>query len=75
MMDAWYRDLGEPASEVFLHRPRCVTPIGVVYMADILLLHRRMHEVLPMVGYDPAMVLETMLQDKCVLGIVADDQP
>jgi hypothetical protein len=63
MVDDWFRDLGEPAGEVFLHCPQRVASIGYVGMARVLLIRRRMHELLPMVRYDPAVVLRTMLED------------
>jgi hypothetical protein len=63
MVDDWFHDLGEPAGKVFLRCPQRVASIGFVGMARILLIRQRIQELLPMVGYDPAVALNTMLED------------
>lgn len=64
MTSAWFHNLGEPAFMAFLRCPWYLSPLGYVVIARALLLYRRIEELLPTVGYDPAMVLRTMKQDK-----------
>jgi hypothetical protein len=68
MIHTWFHDLGEPASKVYLRCAQHIDSIGYVGMARVLLVHRHMHELLPMVQYDPAVALHTMLQDDAWWG-------
>jgi hypothetical protein len=63
MSNTWFCNLGEPANEAFLRCPWGPPQLGYLPIARALLLRRRMEELLPTLGYDPAAVLETMLQD------------
>jgi hypothetical protein len=74
--DAWCRNLGEPAGMLFVHFPKWRYLIGYSGIARALLLRRRMEELLPIVEYNPALVLQTMLKDKALwklLTVVTDD--
>jgi hypothetical protein len=62
--DTWCANLGQPAGMVFLNYPQYLATIGNLGIARALLLRRRMEELLPMVKYNPATVLETMLRDR-----------
>jgi hypothetical protein len=63
MTSAWFHNLGEPAGVAFLRCPWYLSPLGYVGIARALLLYWHIEELLPTVGFDPAMVLKTMLQD------------
>ena len=61
--DDWCRDLGEPTASVFERLRNYVDGIGYTAIARMLLLRRRMEELLPLHNYNADAVLTEVLHD------------
>ena len=59
----WFRDLGQPVAMICQPMREMIDRIRYMGAARVLLLRRRMDELLPMCDYNAAAVLETVLLD------------